>query len=417
MPACAIAGCADAGPFAQDPAPLPPAIVDRAHHESRFTKAGFFPLLRTNYRSNFTGRAYHSPHRVIDVASARLTACVTGDSIAEEVVKSLQGLLGEANVVFMTRSLGMIRAENITGCEEFSTSDRSSDHLRRNFIGRGCRECDVVFVTGTWLHWLYREPPLTNPFRDVKQPPLELDDSTEDADQPVVRRVRYFEELVARLEAWADCARKHVVVVGSGVIDEPTTLSAPASKNWFRFYPLEISKYWRQRELEVMGSRQQKKWVHYLDHGALGARYAGVRCDGTHFFSWHQSKPGEEYDCQPSTGLWDGLVLDALASTGHVRRCSCTMWQAVSAPPPRAGHAAAAAETCTRSAGRPLAAGAPPKARASDHTHHSHAIVASSSAAGSGSRGTSSTSSSPASSSGMSWVERLFGRRARARMH
>ena len=126
-------------------------------------------------------------------------------------------------------------------------------------------------------------------------------------------------------------------MAGSGLLDEPTILSAPASHNWFRFYPNELSRYWRQREVELMARRRAPAWVRYLDVGALHARYMGVRCDGTHFFSWHdRTSPREagleeeEYECHPSSGVWDGLVLDALAASlacraaGDAQSCTWT---------------------------------------------------------------------------------------------
>ena len=135
---------------------------------------------------------------------------------------------------------------------------------------------------------------------------------------------------------------KAVVVLGSGEVDMPTYISAPATHNWFRFYPLSISRYWRQRELEITSNHRRNggKWVRYLDVGALHARYAGVRCDGVHFFSWHDQVSAAadhrawphlagdaRYVCQPSVGVWDGLVLQALEASGLVERCSCTSWK------------------------------------------------------------------------------------------
>lgn len=332
--------CSSPSPFAHDPSPLPLPVLEAAREESRYSKAAFFTLLQTKFQSNYTSRPYRSRHRVIASPHGRPpVACVTGDSIGEEVYRSLSEMLrpvvgAEHRPVFMTRAAGMLTADHILGCERFDTNATSHVPEQLKKQSRGCRQCDIIFVTGTWLHWLYREPPPHNPFGDVKQKPLENDRSRRGT-APVDRHAAYFAGLVDSLERWAQCTRKHLVVVGSGEMDVETFLSAPASHNWFRFYPNDVSRYWRQREREVF-SKHPTRWVRYLDAGALHRRYPGVRCDGVHFFSWHDSSSPREldpsvvevdaYECHPSAGLWDGLVLDALEAAGLVRRCGCTTW-------------------------------------------------------------------------------------------
>ena len=87
--------------------------------------------------------------------------------------------------------------------------------------------------------------------------------------------------------------------------------------------------------------------MHYLDVGALHRRYPGVRCDGIHFFSWHDLLLMEEepYECRPSVGLWDGTVLEALEAVGLVRRCGCTTWHVQQ--PSRATHEQPPNSSCT----------------------------------------------------------------------
>ena len=153
----------DSSPFAHDPEALPASVVTAAHDASRFAKSTFFRLLR-GYKSNYTKAPYRSPHRVTAVHGGhdhgRLpTMCVIGDSIAEEIHRSLMALLqplvGEQNIVFMTRSAGMLTSAHIVGCEAFATNATSQIPAQYAKRSRGCRQCDVLAdAEGVFSGWV-----------------------------------------------------------------------------------------------------------------------------------------------------------------------------------------------------------------------------------------------------------------------
>lgn len=109
-------------------------------------------------------------------------------------------------------------------------------------------------------------------------------------DDPVGPHARYFAETLRQLAAFARAQARPVLLLGSAEVDDDTLLSSPAKGDWGQFYPWSSLRLWRHAERQAYGALAQPSTdagarVHYVDLGAVVARYPGVRCDGMHFGS------------------------------------------------------------------------------------------------------------------------------------